>query len=71
MRFADVREGSPAAQAGLKAGDIMIEFDGKQIGNIYDFTYALQDHKPGEQVVVKFLRGDQTIETKVLLSERR
>ena len=71
MRFADVREGSPAAQGGLKAGDIMIEFDGKQIGNIYDFTYALQEHKPGDQVVVKFLRGDQTIETKVLLSERR
>ncbi len=71
MRFSDVREGSPAAQAGLKAGDIMIEFDGKQIGNIYDFTYALQDHKPGDEVAVKILRGDQTIETKVLLSQRR
>ena len=28
FRFADVREGTPAAKAGLKAGDILIEFDG-------------------------------------------
>jgi hypothetical protein len=71
VRFADVREGSPAAKAGLKAGDIMIGFDGKEIGNLYDFTYALREHKPGDQVLVKVLRGDQTIEAKVLLTERR
>src|SRR5215471_2762294 len=29
VKFADVREGSPAAKAGLKQGDIMVEFDGK------------------------------------------
>ena len=42
VRFADVRPGSPAAKAGLKAGDILIEFDGKPIQNLYDFTYALR-----------------------------
>jgi len=71
VRFADIREGTPAAIAGLKAGDIMIEFDGKQIGNLYDFTYTLREHKPGDLVLVKVLRGDQTIEAKVLLTERR
>ncbi len=71
VRFADIREGSPAAKAGLKAGDIMIEFDGKQIGNLYDFTYTLRDHKAGDLVTVKVIRGDQTIEAKVLLTERR
>ena len=49
----------------------MIEFDGKQIGNLYDFTYTLREHKPGDVVLVKVLRGDQTIEAKVLLTERR
>ena len=53
MKFADVREGSPAAKAGLKAGDIMIEFDGKPIQNLYDFTYALRGKKPGDEVKVK------------------
>ena len=71
VRFADVRDGTPAAKAGLKAGDILVEFDGKEIGNLYDFTYALRAHKPGDQVLVKVLRGSQTIEAKVLLTERR
>ena len=66
-----VRDGTPAAKAGLKAGDILIEFDGKEIGNLYDFTYALRAHKAGDLVLVKVLRGSQTIEAKVLLTERR
>lgn len=70
VRFADVRDGTPAAKAGLKAGDILIEFDGKEIANLYDFTYALRAHKPGDLVPVKVLRGDKTIEAKVLLTER-
>ena len=71
VRFADVRDGTPAAKAGLKACDILIEFDGKEIGNLYDFTYALRAKKPGDEVLVKVLRGSQTIEAKVLLTERR
>jgi S1-C subfamily serine protease len=66
-----VREGSPAAKAGLRGGDILIAFDGKEIGNLYDFTYTLRDHKAGDLVLVKVIRGDQTIEAKVLLTERR
>jgi S1-C subfamily serine protease len=49
----------------------MIEFDGKDIGNLYDFTYVLREHHPGDLVLVKVLRGGQTIEAKVLLTERR
>jgi aminopeptidase YwaD len=71
VRFADIRPGSPAAKAGFKGGDILIEFDGKPIQNLYDFTYALRAKKPGQEVLVKVLRGDQTIEAKVLLTERK
>jgi aminopeptidase YwaD len=71
VRFADIRPGSPAAKAGLKGGDILVEFDGKKIQNLYDFTYALRAEKPGQEVLVKVLRGDQTIEAKVLLTERK
>jgi len=35
----------------LEGGDILIEFDGAPIQNIYDFTYALRGHKPGDTVV--------------------
>ncbi len=71
VRFADVRDGTPAAKAGLRAGDILIEFDGKEIANLYDFTYALRAHKAGDLVPVKVVRGSQIIEAKVLLTERR
>ena len=49
--------GSPAAKAGFKAGDVMVEFDGKPIQNLYDFTYALRAKKPGDVVKVKVLRN--------------
>jgi hypothetical protein len=71
VRFADVRPGSPAAKAGLKGGDVLVEFDGKPIQNLYDFTYALRSKKPGQEVLVKVLRADQPIDAKVLLTERK
>jgi hypothetical protein len=70
VKFADVREGSPAAVAGLRKGDILTEFNGKPIANLYDFTYALRSHQPGEEVPVKVLRGDDTVEVVVVLGKR-
>ncbi|MEK7406744.1 MAG: M20/M25/M40 family metallo-hydrolase [Acidobacteriota bacterium] len=71
VRFADVREGSPAQKADLRAGDILVEWDGKPIQNLYDFTYALRAKKPGEEAVVKVLRGSETIQTTVRLEQRK
>src|ERR1700722_9183707 len=71
VKFADVHEDSPAAKAGFKAGDILVEFDGKPIQNLYDFTYALRAKKPGDEVLVKVMRGDTPIEAKVLLTKRK
>ncbi len=71
VRFADVRDGSPAAKAGLKAGDIMVGFDGKKIGNLYDFTYALRSKRPGDEVEVEVLRDSKPMTVRVLLAERK
>jgi Peptidase family M28/PDZ domain/PA domain len=70
VRFADLRDGSPAAKAGLKAGDVLVEFDGKPIQNLYDFTYALREHKPGEVVFVKVIRDGKTVAARVTLTKR-
>lgn len=71
VRFADVREGSPAGAAGLKAGDVLIDFAGKPIKNLYDFTYALRAHKPGETVPVTVLRGKDKLTVNVTLTQRK
>ncbi len=70
VKFADIREGSPAAQAGLQAGDILIEFDGNELLNLYDFTYALRGKSPGDEVTVVVLRGDQQVRAVVKLGSR-
>jgi Peptidase family M28/PDZ domain/PA domain len=68
---ADVQNNSPAAKAGLKQGDLMVEFDGKPVQNLYDFTYALRSKKPGETVSVVVKRNGQNLKTDVILETRR
>ena len=41
MKLSGVRDGSPAAKAGMKGGDIIVECAGRQIKNVYDYTYVL------------------------------
>jgi S1-C subfamily serine protease len=71
VKFADVKPNSPAAKAGLKAGDVMIEFGGKPIKNLYDFTDALRRSKVGDVVEVKVLRDGQPVTASVKLEQRK
>ena len=69
--FSDVQNNSPAAKAGLKAGDIMTEFDGKQIQTLADYAYTLRSKKPGDVVVVVVKRNGEDVKTNVTLEARR
>jgi hypothetical protein len=69
--FSDVQNNSPAAKAGLKAGDMMVEFDGKQIQNLNDYAYALRSKKPGDVVIVVVKRNGEDVKTNVTLEARR
>lgn len=71
FRLSDVMKGSPAEQAGLKGGDVIVEFDGKPISNLYDFTYALRAKKPGDEVSLKYRRNGQISEATARLRSRR
>jgi hypothetical protein len=71
VKFADVTPGSPAAKAGLKAGDVLVQFNDKPISNLYDFTDALRRSKVGDVVEVKCLRAGKTISARVTLEQRR
>ncbi len=65
VKLSGVIAGGPADKAGLKGGDIIIEFGTKKIENIYDFTYALDAVKIGEAVEVVVMRDGQKVKLKV------
>lgn len=69
-KLGGVTDGSPAAKAGLKAGDIIVQFGDKKISNIYDFTYALGDYVPGDKVNVVVKRGDEELKFEIELGSR-
>ena len=71
VRFSDVKPGSPAAKAGLKAGDILVQFGDKPIKNLYDFTDALRRSKVGDVVEVKVLRHGKPLTASVKLEQRK
>ena len=61
VKLSGVRGGSPAEKAGLKGGDIIVEFGGQKIANIYDYTYALDAVKIGQPIQIIVLRGGQRV----------
>ena len=71
MKFSDVRPGSPAAKAGLKAGDVLVQYGDKPINNLYDFTDALRRSKVGDVVEVKVLRDGKPVIVPVKLEQRK
>ncbi len=71
MLLAGVRDNSPASKAGLLKGDVLIKFGKFDIKNVYDYTYALQEYKPGDEIEVKVVRNKtETITSKMILEKR-
>jgi hypothetical protein len=70
VRFAEVRTGSPAAAAGLRAGDVLVRFDGAPVKTLYDFTFALRNKNPGDKVEVVVRREGREVTASVELGAR-
>jgi S1-C subfamily serine protease len=71
VRISGTSPGTPASKAGLKEGDVIVEFAGKSIDNLYDLSNVLAKHKAGDVVKVKFIRDKQPIEVEATLAERK
>ena len=69
--LAAVAPGSPAAAAGLREGDVIVQLADKKIDNIEDLTDALGSYKPAAQVTIMVRRDDRTSELKTTLGSRR
>jgi serine protease Do len=67
----DVTLGSPAQNAGLQRGDIITKFDGVSITDNKQLGEQVRKHKAGDIVDMTYLRGSQSISTKVTLGSAR
>ena len=66
---AQVAPNSPAAQAGLKQGDIIVKFDGKDMQSSADLGDAILSHKPGDKVDLAVYSGSNQKTVSVTLQE--
>jgi putative serine protease PepD len=58
---------SPAAKAGLKAGDVVTKVDNQRIDNADALIAAVRSHAPGEKVSVTYLRNGQSNTVQITL----
>src|SRR6476660_7263916 len=57
----EVSDEGPAAKAGLKTGDIVVEFDGERVRSVRQFTRLVQETPAGRKTQAAVMRGGQRI----------
>jgi hypothetical protein len=71
LKLDGVRDDSPAARAGLKAGDKVVKLAGRDVKNVYDYTYALGEMKGGQEYEVVVMRDGQRLTMKITPETRK
>jgi serine protease Do len=66
-----VQSGGPAAQAGIREGDIITHIGDKELNETTSFVNALFSYAPGDEVKVELFRGSQSMQVSVKLVEAR
>jgi Zn-dependent M28 family amino/carboxypeptidase len=66
-----VRDDSPASAAGLKAGDRIVKIAGRDVHNVYDYTYALGEMKAGQEYSIEVVRGTERVTLKITPAARK
>lgn len=70
VKLSGVRKGGPASNAGIESGDIIIKLGGKEIKNIYDYTYTLGALSIGEETEIVIQRKGEEKTLKIVPSSR-
>jgi putative serine protease PepD len=66
----EVTPDSPAARAGLQAGDVVVSIDGKAVQNRSELVAAIRGHKPGDKVTLVVVRGGNETTITATLTQR-
>ena len=69
-KVAKVVSNSPAEKAGVKEGDVVIKFDGKDITDFPSLVTAVLDRNPGDKIAAKIKRGEELVDVTVTLGRR-
>ncbi len=71
LKLDGVRDDSPAAKAGLRARDRIVKMAGRDVKNVYDYTYALGEMKAGQEYEVELIRDGQRLTVKITPAARK
>ena len=71
MKLVRVPEDGPAGKAGLKSGDVLIEYGGRKIDSYIDYARLTHVYSDGEKVMVTVMRGPEKITKEVTLGQMR
>ncbi|MCA1593550.1 MAG: M20/M25/M40 family metallo-hydrolase [Acidobacteria bacterium] len=71
LKLDGVREGSPAEKAGLKAGDRIVKLAGRDVRNVYDYTYALAEMKAGQEYEIVAVREGRQLLLRITPEPRK
>jgi putative serine protease PepD len=69
-RITEVRPDTPAAHAGLHAGDVITAVDGKRISSADELRAAINRHRPGDKVSLTYRRSGNNHTVEVTLTNR-
>jgi len=67
----DVEEGGPAAEAGLKKGDLITKVDGKKVASVKEFWDEINTFKPDDEVALTVKRGTKTMKVTITLARKK
>ena len=67
--ISDVLDGGPAAKAGLKSGDTIVRFDGREVTDISTLKNMVASAAPGRQVAVEYIRGGSRESAGIIIQE--
>jgi putative serine protease PepD len=66
-KIREVNAGGPAEDAGLRTGDVIVEFEGRSIQDATELVVAIRTYAPGDDVSIRFERDGRPRQTTLVL----